>query len=136
MWIKRKLFFFVVARTGRSFPRYTHPYWEHNYCVLLFLTLPVEPKTEQSALQNDVSFFQSTELGFFQLICVFYTYIYYRRTLRYLSHSLYKERRKSCPPPTFPRFVSDTGPAMRNGKNRRASIVFLLLQDYDLSTTH
>lgn len=66
MWIKKKtVFFVVVARTGRSFPRYTHPYWEHNYCVLLFLTLPVEPKTEQSALQNDVSFFQSTELGFF-----------------------------------------------------------------------
>lgn len=54
-----------------------------------------------------------------------------------LSLTLYKERRKSCAPPTFPRFVSDTGPAMRNGKNHRASCPLLsfFVQDYNLSTT-
>lgn len=33
--------------------------------MLLFLTLPVEPKTEQSALQNDVFFFSRQNLAFF-----------------------------------------------------------------------
>lgn len=63
------------------------------YCFLRFLS---NRKRSRVHYKTTFLFFQSTELGFFQLICVFYTYIYYRRTLRYLSHSLYKERRKSC----------------------------------------